>query len=108
MSGVSRLSVRQNLPPTAETESGASTFIAEYAPDRKRGLCGSFLEFGTLAGFTLGALLVLLTETVIGPDAMAAWGWSFLPSLLIFFWYVPAVLIAASFDVRRRSRKRPA
>lgn len=54
---------------------GAATFMAEYAPDRKRGLCGSFLEFGTLAGFTLGALLVLLTETVIGPDAMAAWGW---------------------------------
>jgi MFS transporter, MHS family, proline/betaine transporter len=54
---------------------GAATFMAEYAPDRKRGFCGSFLEFGTLAGFTLGALLVLLTQTIIGPDAMADWGW---------------------------------
>jgi MHS family proline/betaine transporter-like MFS transporter len=54
---------------------GAATFMAEYAPDRKRGFLGSFLEFGTLAGFTLGALLVLLTQTIIGPDAMADWGW---------------------------------
>lgn len=27
---------------------GASTFIAEYAPDKRRGFFGSFLEFGTL------------------------------------------------------------
>jgi MHS family proline/betaine transporter-like MFS transporter len=54
---------------------GAATFMAEYAPDRRRGFCGSFLEFGTLAGFTLGALLVLVTEVIIGPEAMADWGW---------------------------------
>ncbi len=54
---------------------GAATFMAEYAPDHRRGLCGSFLEFGTLAGFTLGALLVLVTEQVVGPAAMADWGW---------------------------------
>src|SRR5215217_8025605 len=60
---------------------GAATFMAEYAPDRRRGFCGSFLEFGTLAGFTLGAVLVLLTETIVGPDAMAAWGWR-LPFLI--------------------------
>lgn len=60
---------------------GAATFMAEYAPDRKRGLCGSFLEFGTLAGFTFGALLVLVTEVIIGPAAMAEWGWR-LPFLI--------------------------
>jgi MHS family proline/betaine transporter-like MFS transporter len=60
---------------------GAATFMAEYAPDRKRGLCGSFLEFGTLAGFTLGALLALVTEVLAGPAAMADWGWR-LPFLI--------------------------
>ena len=30
---------------------GAATFMAEYSPDDRRGLCGSFLEVGTLAGF---------------------------------------------------------
>ncbi|HEY7596693.1 MAG TPA: MFS transporter [Actinophytocola sp.] len=54
---------------------GAATFMAEYAPDRKRGKYGSFLEFGTLAGFTLGAALALIAEAAVGSDNMAAWGW---------------------------------
>jgi len=54
---------------------GAATFMAEYSPDRRRGFFGSFLEFGTLAGFTLGASAVLLTATVVGEGAMAEWGW---------------------------------
>ncbi len=54
---------------------GAATFMAEHSPDRKRGFFGSFLEFGTLAGFTLGALAVLGTELVVGKEAMGEWGW---------------------------------
>lgn len=60
---------------------GAATFMAEYAPDRKRGFLGSFLEFGTLAGFALGSLIVLLGEVVLGNDAMNEWGWR-IPFLL--------------------------
>ena len=29
---------------------GASIFVAEYAPDRKRGFLGSWLDFGSIAG----------------------------------------------------------
>lgn len=54
---------------------GAATFMAEYAPDHKRGFLGSFLEFGTLAGFAFGSLIVLLGETTIGNQAMNDWGW---------------------------------
>jgi MFS transporter, MHS family, proline/betaine transporter len=54
---------------------GAATFMAEYSPDRRRGFFGSFLEFGTLAGFTLGASAVLITATIVGEQAMTAWGW---------------------------------
>lgn len=54
---------------------GAATFMAEYSPDKKRGFFGSFLEFGTLAGTTLGALVALSTETILGEEAMAAYGW---------------------------------
>jgi hypothetical protein len=60
-----------------------------------------------VGGGVVGAVPILGSITGLW-GAMAAWGWSFLPSLLIFFWYVPAVLIAAAFDARRRSRKRPA
>ena len=54
---------------------GAATFMAEYAPDDRRGFCGSFLEFGTLAGFSLGALLMLGFSLILGDAAMHEWGW---------------------------------
>lgn len=54
---------------------GAATFMAEYAPDKKRGRYGSFLEFGTLAGFSAGTAIVLLMELLLSDDAMQTWGW---------------------------------
>ncbi|MER7946604.1 glycine betaine/L-proline transporter ProP [Streptomyces sp. NPDC096079] len=54
---------------------GASTFIAEYAPDRRRGYFGSFLEFGTLAGYVAAAGLVTALTAWLGSDTMEAWGW---------------------------------
>ena len=54
---------------------GAATFMAEYSPDRKRGFYGSFLEFGTLGGFSAGALLMLGSSLLLGADSMQAWGW---------------------------------
>lgn len=54
---------------------GASTFIAEYAPDKRRGFFGSFLEFGTLAGYIGAAGLVTALHAGLGADAMDAWGW---------------------------------
>ena len=54
---------------------GASTFIAEYAPDKRRGFFGSFLEFGTLAGYVGAAGLVTALTAAVGADSMEAWGW---------------------------------
>jgi MFS transporter, MHS family, proline/betaine transporter len=54
---------------------GAATFMAEYAPDKKRGFYGSFLEFGTLAGFSLGAFLMLGISSLLSDGAMESWGW---------------------------------
>jgi MHS family proline/betaine transporter-like MFS transporter len=54
---------------------GAATFMAEYAPDRKRGFWGSFLEVGTLAGFSAGALLMLGLITWLDESTMQSWGW---------------------------------
>ncbi|MBC2865064.1 glycine betaine/L-proline transporter ProP [Streptomyces mexicanus] len=54
---------------------GASTFIAEYAPDKRRGYFGSFLEFGTLAGYVGASGLVVLLNSVLGEDQMLHWGW---------------------------------
>ncbi len=54
---------------------GAATFMAEYAPDDRRGFYGSFLEVGTLAGYSLGALLMLGFSLTLGDAAMHEWGW---------------------------------
>ncbi|MCQ4083815.1 glycine betaine/L-proline transporter ProP [Streptomyces sp. RB6PN25] len=54
---------------------GASTFIAEYAPDKRRGFFGSFLEFGTLAGYIGAAGLVTVLTSVLSDASMISWGW---------------------------------
>ncbi|MFD7695426.1 glycine betaine/L-proline transporter ProP [Streptomyces sp. NPDC059805] len=54
---------------------GASTFIAEYAPDKRRGFFGSFLELGTLAGYVGAAGLVTILTSELGRGGMESWGW---------------------------------
>ncbi|MFC7340858.1 MFS transporter [Saccharopolyspora griseoalba] len=54
---------------------GAATYIAEFAPNRKRGFWGSWLEFGTLVGFGLGALVPTLLILGLSTEQMETWGW---------------------------------
>ena len=60
---------------------GASTFLAEYSPDDRRGFLVSWLEFSTLIGFVLGSVLVLCLSTALSEDALISWGWR-IPFLL--------------------------
>lgn len=53
----------------------AMTFIAEYAPDRRRGFWGSWLEFGTVTGYLLGAIIVTVTDATLSDSALLSWGW---------------------------------
>ncbi|MEV0598648.1 glycine betaine/L-proline transporter ProP [Streptomyces sp. NPDC050315] len=54
---------------------GATTYIAEYSPDRKRGFLGSWLDFGTFVGYSLGSSLVTVLTAVLSDDQMLSWGW---------------------------------
>lgn len=54
---------------------GASTFIAEYAPDKKRGFFGSFLEFGTLAGYSGAATMAAVLQYTLSEGDLVSWGW---------------------------------
>jgi MHS family proline/betaine transporter-like MFS transporter len=54
---------------------GAMTFIAEYAPDKRRGFLGSWLEFGTLTGYLMGATLSTVLDTFLSEPALLSWGW---------------------------------
>lgn len=67
---------------------GASIFVAEYAPDRKRGFLGSWLDFGSIAGFVVGAGVVVAISTVVGEEKFQEWGWR-----LPFFLALPLGLL---------------
>lgn len=53
----------------------AITFLSEHAPDKRRGYLTSFLPVGTVSGYILGALLVIVMQVTLSPEAMQAWGW---------------------------------
>ncbi|MGW1678173.1 MFS transporter [Saccharopolyspora sp. NPDC002376] len=54
---------------------GASTFVVEYAPDERRGLWASWLEFGAIGGFLLASgITTFLTYALSTPD-LHSWGW---------------------------------
>ncbi|WP_435952104.1 glycine betaine/L-proline transporter ProP [Dryocola sp. BD626] len=67
---------------------GASIFVAEYSPDRKRGFMGSWLDFGSIAGFVCGAGVVVLITAIVGDDNFLEWGWR-----LPFFLALPLGII---------------
>jgi MFS transporter, MHS family, proline/betaine transporter len=54
---------------------GATTFVCEYAPDKRRGFFASFLDMGSYIGFALGAALVSVLQVTLGQAAMEEWGW---------------------------------
>ena len=54
---------------------GAATYIAEFAPNDRRGFYGSWLEFGTLFGFGLGASVPTVLILTLDEASMSAWGW---------------------------------
>lgn len=61
--------------------SGSMTFIAEYTPDKRRGFTGSWLEFGTFTGYSLGAATVAILTALMPEDDLLSWGYR-IPFLL--------------------------
>ncbi len=60
---------------------GASLFLAEYAPEGKRGFYTSIVPASTAAGLLFGSLLVALMHAVLTTEQLHSWGWR-LPFLL--------------------------
>jgi MHS family proline/betaine transporter-like MFS transporter len=60
---------------------GASAFVAEFAPPRRRGYLVSWVEMGCILGFLLGSVVVLVLSFAVPSDQVAAWGWR-IPFLL--------------------------
>ena len=64
---------------------GAATYVAEHAPDRKRGLYTSFIQTTATLGLFAALLIVIGLRTSIGEEAFSDWGWRvpFLISILL-------------------------
>ncbi|MCZ8324312.1 MAG: MFS transporter [Sphingomonadaceae bacterium] len=64
---------------------GAATYVAEHAPNNKRGLYTSFIQTTATLGLFAALLVVIGTRTLIGEEAFKDWGWRvpFLISVLL-------------------------
>ena len=84
---------------------GATTYVSEFSPDRRRGYYSSFLDLGSYTGFAAGATVVAVTTWVTthfwGPTAMEDFGWR-----IPFLTAIPLGIIAVY--VRTRIPETPA
>ncbi|SHI94773.1 MFS transporter, MHS family, proline/betaine transporter [Actinomyces denticolens] len=60
---------------------GATTFVTEYAPDKRRGFYAAMLDWGSYIGNALGAGFVTVLMLTLPGDFMSTWGWR-IPFLL--------------------------
>jgi MFS family permease len=64
---------------------GAITYVAEHAPDEKRGYYTGWLQTSPTLGIVVSMVVIIGTRQLLGPEAFNAWGWRipFLLSLLM-------------------------
>jgi MFS family permease len=78
---------------------GAATYVAEHAPDGKRGLYTSWIQTTATLGLFLSLLVILGCRRLLGPD-FEVWGWR-VPFLLSI------VLLAISVYIRLQLAESP-
>ena len=54
---------------------GGACYLAEYAPDRNRGVVVTFMVWSGVLGFLLGSVTVTVLQTALGDAAMDSYGW---------------------------------
>jgi MFS family permease len=79
---------------------GAAIYVAEHAPEGKRGLYTSWIQTTATLGLFLSLVVIILVRTQVGEDAFKAWGWR-IPFL------VSAVLLALSMWIRLKLNESP-
>jgi MFS family permease len=79
---------------------GAATYVAEHAPNGKRGLYTSFIQTTATLGLFLSLLVILGCRFALGNEAFEAWGWR-IPFLL------SVVLLGISVWIRLQLSESP-
>jgi predicted MFS family arabinose efflux permease len=76
---------------------GAATYVAEHAPDHKRGAFTAWIQTTATLGLFLSLLVILGTRTAIGEEQFADWGWR-IPFLVSVFLLGISVWIRLSMN----------
>ena len=79
---------------------GAATYVAELAPDGRRGFYTSFIQTTATLGLLVSLGVILLCRTRLGEQEFARWGWR-IPFLLSI------VLVLFSYLIRRKLAESP-
>ena len=79
---------------------GAATYVAEHAPEEKRGFYTSFIQTTATLGLFVSLGVILVVRQTIGVEAFAEWGWR-IPFLL------SAILVGVSIYMRLRMQESP-
>ena len=79
---------------------GAATYVAEHAPEGRRGLYTSFIQTTATLGLFAALLVVIGTRMLLGEEAFADWGWR-VPFL------VSIALLAVSLWIRLQLAESP-
>ena len=80
---------------------GAAIYVAEHAPDRRRGALTGWIQVTASLGLIAGLLVILGTRTAVGEPAFLDWGWR-VPFL------VSVLLLAVSVWMRVKLSESPA
>ncbi|WP_237151837.1 MFS transporter [Oryzibacter oryziterrae] len=80
---------------------GAATYVAEHAPEGKRGYFTSWIQTTATMGLFLSLLVILGVRTYLGEAAFKEWGWR-IPFL------VSVALLAVSVWIRLQLNESPA
>ncbi len=80
---------------------GAATYVAEHAPQGRRGFYTSWIQTTATLGLFLSLLVILFTRGAMGEPAFLAWGWR-IPFLL------SVVLLGVSVWIRLQLNESPA
>jgi MHS family proline/betaine transporter-like MFS transporter len=54
---------------------GSMAYASEVSPHGRRGLLSSLATTGTMMGILFSSMAVWLVRSLVGPEALAAWGW---------------------------------
>lgn len=79
---------------------GAATYVAEYAPEGRRGYYTSFIQTTATLGLFVSLGVILLTRETLGVETFSDWGWR-VPFLLSI------LLVAVSIVIRMRMAESP-